>query len=487
MKWFEVDHKGLAKLLERKGKEFIIFELVQNAWDERTTEVRVTLERIPGTRSCTLRVEDDNPEGFLDLSHAFTLFAESAKKGDATKRGRFNAGEKMCLALCDEAQIASTTGTIVFDEQGRHSKRAKTERGSVFTGKLKLTNEEMARCAEAVRTLIPPPGVATYYNGELLEGRSPAASFEAVLPTEVANAEGQLKATQRKTRVDVYEPLEGETAMLYELGLPVVETADRWHLVVMQKVPLNMDRDNVPPSYLAKVRALAVETMREKLTPEDANAAWVREAFQKHGDDMDAATVERLTALRFGDKRVAFDPSDPEANHIAAAKGYTIVHGGQMTKGEWANVRRTGALLPAGQVTPSPKPYSETGAPQQLLDPSKWSPCMTAVAAFATRLGQAALGCPIQVSMVNDVTWPFLAVYGRPGQLTFNLGRLGHKWFEGPREPITRLLVHEFSHHYESNHLSSEYHEAICRVAAKVAELALTQPELFELSAPVSA
>jgi hypothetical protein len=32
--WFEVDRQGLARLLERKGKEFVLYELVQNAWDE---------------------------------------------------------------------------------------------------------------------------------------------------------------------------------------------------------------------------------------------------------------------------------------------------------------------------------------------------------------------------------------------------------------------------------------------------------------------
>src|ERR1039458_8950790 len=32
--WFEVDRQGLARLLERKGKEFILFELIQNGWDE---------------------------------------------------------------------------------------------------------------------------------------------------------------------------------------------------------------------------------------------------------------------------------------------------------------------------------------------------------------------------------------------------------------------------------------------------------------------
>ncbi len=31
--WFNVDKKGLAKLLEQRGKAFAVFELVQNAWD----------------------------------------------------------------------------------------------------------------------------------------------------------------------------------------------------------------------------------------------------------------------------------------------------------------------------------------------------------------------------------------------------------------------------------------------------------------------
>ena len=43
--WFEVDKQGFPKILERKGKEFGPFELVQNAWDERgVTKVTMSLE-----------------------------------------------------------------------------------------------------------------------------------------------------------------------------------------------------------------------------------------------------------------------------------------------------------------------------------------------------------------------------------------------------------------------------------------------------------
>jgi hypothetical protein len=78
--WFEVDKQGLAKILERKGKEFVVFELIQNSWDEPgVTGVTVSLE-YEGRNKARLVVEDDAPEGFKDLAHAFTLFADSAKK-----------------------------------------------------------------------------------------------------------------------------------------------------------------------------------------------------------------------------------------------------------------------------------------------------------------------------------------------------------------------------------------------------------------------
>jgi len=79
MQWFDVDKAGLAKVLARKGKEFVLFELVQNAWDEDTSKLLVTLQRIPGTRYAQVRVEDDNPNGFVDLSHAFTLLLRAQR------------------------------------------------------------------------------------------------------------------------------------------------------------------------------------------------------------------------------------------------------------------------------------------------------------------------------------------------------------------------------------------------------------------------
>ena len=87
------------------------------------------------------------------------------------------------------------------------------------------------------------------FNGDRLLPRKPLRTFEASLETLVADDQGVMRPRVRKTQVSIYEPLPGEVPSLYEMGLPVVETGDKWHVNISQKVPLNRDRDNVRPAY----------------------------------------------------------------------------------------------------------------------------------------------------------------------------------------------------------------------------------------------
>lgn len=480
--WFEVDKVGLSKILERKGKAFVVFELLQNALDENTTRVDVTLERIAGTRSARLTVEDDSPEGFADLSHSFTLFAESKKKSDPTKAGRFNLGEKLTLSLMSEAEIRSTKGGFRFDETGRHAIRTKRDAGTVFTGTLKLTNEELAECAEAVRQLLPPATIAVFYNGERIPPRKPVLTATATLPTEIGDDEGRLRRTARKTTVEFHEPLPGEPAQLYELGIPVVATADRYSVNVLQKIPLNMDRDNVTPAYLAQIRALTVEHMTAQLTAEDANSTWVRDALQTHGDELPSDTITKLADLRFGERRVAYDPSDVEANSRAVAAGYTVVHGGQLSGAEWNALKRVGAIQPAGKVLPTYKPYSDGGDPAQFIPEDKWTPGMKQVAKAANLLARKLMKVPLMVRFEKGrFIDPWGANYGS-STLTFNYERLGKRWFDqGLAVPVLDLLLHEFSHRYEGNHLADGFADACTLLGAKLALLAVSDREVRDV------
>jgi hypothetical protein len=480
MKWFEVDKKGLGKILARRGKEFIIYELLQNAWDEAATEVRVSLTRLPQRNKVMLEVRDDSPEGFADLSHAFTLFAESKKKGDAEKRGRFNLGEKLVLALCDEARISSTRGTVTFNKHGRQQSRARTTAGSVFTGILPMTLREYAACCKAAEAVIPPRDMDTYFNGKLVSAAHLQTSVVASLPTEVCNDEGELRPAVRKTRIEIYEPHPGRGGTLYEMGIPVVETGDRWDVNVTQKVPLTIDRDNVRPAYLGQVRAVVLEHMAGRLTEGDATSPWVRDAVTRHGDKMGEGVLVRVARLRFGEQRVSYDPSDPEANSIATSRGYTVVHGGSMSKPEWEAMRRAEAILPAGKVTPSPRPFHPDGEPLKVIQREDWTPAMHWFAHYADRLGRLLMDVPISVTVADDPGWKFNGAYARSGSLTVNAAAFGREWFEGDLAAINRFLIHEFGHQYASDHLSSQYHDALCRLGAGLAKVALDNPALFK-------
>jgi hypothetical protein len=481
---FEVSKVGLSKLLTRRGgKARAVSELIQNSWDETPTRVSVELAPVPGRRAYRLIVEDDAPGGFADLTHAYTLFAESAKKRYPALRGRFNLGEKLVVALCNEAEISTVSGTIAFaGNERRHYPRRTRERGSRFSGVIPMTRQEARECAEAMRRLIPPPEVATYFNGEQLPPRTGVLSFQATLETERADADGNLHRAQRQTTVTLYEPREGERATIYEIGIPVVELAgdDRWHIDVAQKVPLSLERDNVRPSYLRALRAEVFNHTSQLLREDDADARWLDDAMT----DRRAApqALGRTLDLRFGTKRVVFDPNDPEANHRAVAAGYTVISPRGLPKGLSAKARELALVKTAGEVTPSPRPYSDDpNAPvRRALPEPEWTGSMRNIAAYAQTLARRLLDTDINVAMVDDPACRnFRAAYGHR-QLDFNARVLGRKWFEqGPADPVNRLLIHEFAHHYEMNHLSERYYDAMCDLGAKLTRLALEEPDLF--------
>ena len=475
--WFDVDKAGLGRQAEEHGKGRLIGELVQNALDETgVTQIAVTVALVPGRPLADLTVEDDSPEGFRNLADAYTLYAISYKRTNPEQRGQFNIGEKMVLAVCESASISTTKGTILFTEEGRIEKpRQKRERGSVFQGRINMTREEYPLVCDYLRSLLLPENIVVTFNGDRLIPRKPLRTFEASLETLVADDQGVMRPRQRKTQVAIYEALPGEMPSLYEMGLPVVETGDQWHINVGQKCPLNRDRDNVKPAFLQAVRVAVLNAAYDLLTiEEEATTAWCKlaGADQRCSDE----AIRHLIRLRFGERVAAPDPSDTEAMKRFQAQGGVIVAG--LSKGEWANVRRSGAVLPAGQICPTAKPYSNESNAKEVtvILEEKWTEGMKRIGEYAVFLARELMGVEITVSIVNTAN-NFCACYG-DGRLDFNLFRLGHAWFEqGITEEVDRLLIHEFGHQYSRDHLSEEYHDGLCLLGARLKELALEKPE----------
>lgn len=466
--WFEIDKTGLAKILQRKGIEFALFELIQNAWDENgVTQVFVKLvpDETPGY--ALLEVIDNAPKGFDNIQHAYTLFAESKKKADPEKRGRFNIGEKLVLALAKQARITTTKGTVTFNANGRRRSALAMSEGTMIQVVLKMTRAQIEASINACNKLMPPERITTTVNGVPLSPLPLVTKFSAALVTEAADQEGYLVRTTRKTAVQVYPATGTCPAAIYEMGIPVCEIDGKYVFNVLQKVPLTMDREEVLPSFRKQLAVVAINNMPKLLDSEDANTTWANDAITS--PDASPEALEAVLTQKFGPKRVAYDPSDIEANNRAAAAGYTVVTGGQLNGAAWANAKNAKVILPAGQVTPSPKPYGPDGDPLTLV--KEVTPGMRAVETYAKQFASVVLHAGIAVVFAAEVTWPYAATYG-PGHLTFNVGRLGKAWFdlEHNRQEIDDLLIHEFGHHYSSNHLSEDYYSALTSIGSRLAQ-----------------
>ena len=353
----------------------------------------MNLALVPGRPLADLTVEDDSPEGFRDLAHAYTLFAESYKRGNPRAAGPVQPRRKDGPGRCESASISTTKGTVIFDPaEGRiENPRQKRDRGSVFQGRIKMTREEYPQVCDYLRSLLLPDNPTVTFNGDLLLPRKPIRTFEVSLETPIADDQGVMKLRVRKAVVGIFETLPGEVPGLYEMGLPVVETGDKWHVNVGQKIPLNRDRDNVSPAYLQAVRVAVLNSAFDLLsTDEEATAAWVKLAGADSRCSDDA--IKHLVRLRFGEKVAAPDPSDIEAMKRFQSTGGTIVVG--LSRGEWANVRRSGAVLPAGQICPTAKPYSTdpNAKPVDLIPEENWTKGMKHIAAYARFLAEELMG-----------------------------------------------------------------------------------------------
>ena len=362
--------------------------------------------------------------------------------------------------------------------------RARRNRGTEFMGIARITRAELAEIKTGLTKLIPPPGVTILINGEALRARTPLKTIEATLPTELADAEGVLRRSIRKTTVDIYEVLPGEIAMLYELGMPVVETGDKFHVNVGQKCPLNMERDNVTPGYLRDVRTLVVNAMHDQLDETDANATFVNEALADENASPEAIT--KALDLKFSEKRAIRDPSDPEANMNLVSQGYTLISGSQLTKEQWANVKKHDAerTRPAGQIAPTKKALFSPDGEDKWVPREKWTPAMRAVVDYTIAVSRWLLDKPVAVTILSDITQGWAACFGGQG-FVFNLGRLSKSFFEecatGPTDELNRLIIHECGHGMPGgdNHLDAAYHEGLCKLGARLARLAIIKPQLF--------
>ena len=470
-KWFDVSKSGLKKIQSEKNKFFIVQELISNAFDEKVSSVDIELSPLKNSRHWELMVSDDSPDGFQDLSHAYTLFAESYKKGNVKQRGRFNLGEKLALAMFRSAKIKSTKGTVLFNEDGtRTSSSKKTDSGTKFIGEIKLTEVEANNLLRECSEIIVPKGVELNVMGISRFYEPPKFTFETSLPTIIADEEGNLKNSTQKTMVEIY-PKSKDKGCIFELGIPIVDCDIDYDINVMQKVPLNKDRDNVLPSYRKKLCVEVLNRCYQDLSENQVKDSWVKEALES--DDVSSDATQDVLTKTHGEDAVVFDPTDPEANKKAFADEKNVIYSNNYNKNVWLNIRKvrenSGLFKPSGSIGKYATPKSSGGAEE--LPYEKWTDGMKKVSSYAKRLHTKLFNRPLEFIIHNGRGASACYVKGTSAcQIQFFYKVLGKDWFdlENNKKRITRLIIHEFGHFYSSDHLSENYYDGLCDIGAEM-------------------
>lgn len=484
MSWFVASQKGLAEWMGGKPKIFVPSELLKNAWDENITYVIIELAH--SGRMATLLVEDDSPDGWKSLDSAFTLFRPSYKKNDPTKRGRFEAGDKMAFSVCREVTIETMNGKVHFLPGGKRKEypRTKRERGTRVICTIPMNKAEYEDICKAIHTFIPPDHIRTTFNGELIERRKPFCEFQETLPTVQGP---NLRPTKRITNVRVYHPKPGESPGLYEMGVPIITTDDKYIVNVDQKVPLNLEQDNVPPAYRRSIRVAVANHVVDDLKPDDMDTIWVQEATDDERSTRELSE-KHLDATQ-GENRVANDPSNPDSMDMARGRGYNIVPPRGLTPGQRKNAKKYDLLKPAGQVFPT----HEGTAKAKLIPEKNWTQAQKVVARYSQDIARRLWGKSIVVQMIESPAAHTVADYDavrfKPvlryntshGSLP-NFDRLlrakTKKGFHDAVEPVDDLLTHELGHQEGDEH-DLGYRTAITKLAAKFKRLAMEHPELL--------
>ncbi len=467
--WFEVDKEGFKELQLGKSKGYLLRELIQNAWDENITVCKV--DTAFDNRQVIIEVEDDNPEGFKDLRDAFTLFKHTYKRQDISKRGRFNIGEKQAIAVCDEAYIVTTKGTVAFRADGRYELPSKRTKGSAISLHLQMDYSEYEDMLKSLDVYLTPKGIKTIVNGKVLEYRLPYKVITAHLQTEV-DEKGILKKTMRNTEVHIHKVSQGEPTYLYELGIPVTGVECQYSIDVQQKIPLNIDRETVSQSFLRDVFAEVLNATVEDVTPEQSSQVWIREATSDERIQKEA--VQQVIEKRYGDKVLVANPFDRNSIDEAISHGYRVIYGSELSKEEWANVKKDNLI-----VATSDKFGTSFTDSTPFIDLT-WEHIK--VKTLAQKIAKRILDIDLIVNFVKSQA-SSAAQYGHE-TLTFNVSRLPPTYFVDYLRSI-KLIVHELGHHY-GNHTESSYHEALTDMAQQLIMIALNEPEFFNIKGGVS-
>ncbi|MHA2253429.1 MAG: hypothetical protein ACXAD7_23935 [Candidatus Kariarchaeaceae archaeon] len=470
--WLEVDLEGLKEI---SSKKHIVRELISNILDEQPNGA--TNGKI-GIYDTYIIAEDDSPAGFNDLSDSFTLFRSTPKRNKAEVRGRFNQGDKMILAHCNSAEVRSTTGTVLFREDGKREfdPSSTTTVGSVLRFNIDITSKEKREFHVFLKQIKTPEDfsitILSNANHRIVYQKAIAIA-ETNLPTWYVEENTRRIISRRKTKVLIYDE---EESWVYELGIPVQKIEDRFSYDVQQKIPLDISRDTIKENYLRELRGGCANVVVNLLEGNDLGELWVQEALS-------SKNINNKTFKQLFDKKYPNSvlwSSDSTANERAIANGRQIIHSRTLP----GNVRNRAKKQKVIQSSKTLFPELSENKKSVTIEEDSLTSSMKWVEKLCRALAKRTLNIDLNVIFKEDeLSSGTLASFARHhNQLTFNVYSLGKSWFNGNIDEIVDLIVHELAHYYDTDmpHINKKYHEALSRLTGQFVKIALEEPHLFQ-------
>jgi hypothetical protein len=231
---------------------------------------------------------------------------------------------------------------------------------------------------------------------------------------------------------------------------------------------LSIDRDTVPKAYLEALFAFVLNATYQDVKEDQSSEVWIRQAVSDKRINRNA--VQAIVTKRYGEKAVIANPFDPISIDDAISHGYNVIHGSEMSKEEWANVRSADAMKTSSEV------FGKGLAPSEPVEPT---PEMEKVAKLAKKIAKRCIGIDLAVFFIKSPGANEAASFGS-NCLTFNVSHL-HGFFDKTvSERTINLIVHELGH-YAGMHTEASYHELLTKLAGQLVLTALNEPKFFEV------
>ena len=336
--WLQISTAGFAALNQSRPPEHLVKELVQNSLDAvQDTGGAVELSYRHDGQFFLVECHDTG-SGINDLA-AMRVVYLTFKTDSHLKRGRFGRGFKEILSVARWASIMSGGRRIdFFEEHGQQATRETAAESSYPGAQIVMAFDWPAEMSEQFdayfERLLIPNNVQLVLNGRQLPGRQVTHTIEFELATEIYNPENHSwRKPEFDTLIELISTGDGEHAFIYEMGIPVAaaEWSVPFHANVLQRVPMNPNRDALASGYARQVHRACLPVLLPELSQEETTADWVGAA----GADSAPEIQREIIAKAFGDNAVRSVPSadkrdfDNDAERIGAF----VVNTSQMSSG----------------------------------------------------------------------------------------------------------------------------------------------------------